>query len=61
MYFIAFLRVLGDTFSTYAVTNPDIDSEQRVLAQLAPELDEELLRSLVQAFGDLRKAFDVSR
>ncbi|SCZ96734.1 BZ3500_MvSof-1268-A1-R1_Chr4-1g06667 [Microbotryum saponariae] len=53
-----FLRVLGDTFSTYAVTNPDIDSEQRVLAQLAPELDEELLRSLVQAFGDLRKAFD---
>ncbi|SCV74430.1 BQ2448_8069 [Microbotryum intermedium] len=53
-----FLRVLGDTFSTYAVTNPDIESEQRVLAQLAPELDEELLRSLVQAFGDLRKAFD---
>lgn len=53
-----FLRVLGDNFSCYSVSNPDIDSEQKVLSQLAPDLDPELLRSLVSAFGDLRKAFD---
>ncbi|KAL8292641.1 hypothetical protein RQP46_001253 [Phenoliferia psychrophenolica] len=53
-----FLRVLGDNFSCYAVCNPDAESEERVLSQLAPELDRELLRSLVRAFGDLRAAFE---
>ncbi|KAM0756043.1 hypothetical protein T439DRAFT_283415 [Meredithblackwellia eburnea MCA 4105] len=53
-----FLRVLGDNFSCYAVTNPDQDSEQRVLQQLAPDLEPELLKSLVLAFADLRKAFE---
>jgi hypothetical protein len=56
----AFLRVLGDAFSTHAVCNPDSQSEENVLSQLAPELDPALLRSLVLAFGDLRKAFEVS-
>lgn len=31
----------------------------RVVSQLAPDLDPQLLRSLTAAFGDLRKAFDV--
>ncbi|GAA5867426.1 hypothetical protein JCM1840_002135 [Sporobolomyces johnsonii] len=53
-----FLRVLGDNFSCYAVRNPDVDSELMVLRQLAPELDEKLIRSLVQAFQDLRKEFE---
>ncbi|GAA5962669.1 hypothetical protein JCM21900_006763 [Sporobolomyces salmonicolor] len=53
-----FLRVLGDNFSCYAVRNPDVDSELMVLSQLAPELDEQLIRSLVQAFQDLRKEFE---
>ncbi|GAA6012821.1 hypothetical protein JCM10207_005374 [Rhodosporidiobolus poonsookiae] len=53
-----FLQVLGDTFSCYAVVNPDGESELRVLQQLAPELDEELLSKLVRAFQDLRVEFD---
>lgn len=53
-----FLRVLGDNFSTYSVANPDQDSEQKVLSGLAPDLEPELLRSLVGAFGDLRKSFE---
>ncbi|KAK4700971.1 von Willebrand factor A domain-containing protein 8, partial [Phenoliferia sp. Uapishka_3] len=57
-HLIAFLRVLGDNFSCFAVCNPDADSEQRVLTQLAPDLDPDLLKSLVLAFGDLRKAFE---
>ncbi|KAM0790964.1 hypothetical protein ACM66B_004269 [Microbotryomycetes sp. NB124-2] len=53
-----FLRVLGDNFAPYAVGNPDVSSEQRVLSQLAPDLDENLLRSLVGAFAELRAAFE---
>lgn len=54
-----FLRVLGDAFSVFAVSNPDPESEYRVLSLLAPDLDVTLLHSLVGVFGDLRKAFDV--
>ncbi|KAK4055403.1 hypothetical protein OIO90_003241 [Microbotryomycetes sp. JL221] len=53
-----FTRVLGDHFAPYAVANPDVSSEQKVLSQLAPELSEDLLRSLVAAFADLRTAFE---
>lgn len=53
-----FLRVLGDAFSTFAISNPDLESETRVLSQLAPDLDAELLRKLAAAFGDLRKSFE---
>ncbi|BGP19567.1 hypothetical protein JCM10213_000167 [Rhodosporidiobolus nylandii] len=53
-----FLQVLGDAFSTYAIANPDEASEVRVLKQLAPELEGELLEGLVRAFQDLRKEFD---
>ncbi|GAA5826620.1 hypothetical protein JCM11251_002821 [Rhodosporidiobolus azoricus] len=53
-----FLQVLGDSFSTYALVNPDVDSELRVLRQIAPDLPEELLRKLVEAFQELRSEFD---
>ncbi|TFY75430.1 hypothetical protein EWM64_g8582 [Hericium alpestre] len=53
-----FLQVLGDNFSCHAVSNPDMESERRLLAQLAPELDDDLLRRLVGAFHDLRKGYD---
>ncbi|BGP10994.1 hypothetical protein JCM10049v2_006888 [Rhodotorula toruloides] len=53
-----FLQHLGDSFSTYPISNPDTESELRVLQQLAPELDVELLKALVLAFQDLRKEFD---
>lgn len=55
----AFVRVLGDAFSTIPITNPDPESEENVLLKLAPDLDPELLKRLVGAFGDLRRAFEV--
>ncbi|KAJ6481917.1 AAA domain-containing protein [Mycena sanguinolenta] len=53
-----FLQVLGETFSAHSVTNPDQESERTLLAQLAPELDEDLILRLVGAFHDLRKGYD---
>ncbi|KZS88617.1 hypothetical protein SISNIDRAFT_417941 [Sistotremastrum niveocremeum HHB9708] len=53
-----FLQVLGDNFSCHSVSNPDLESERRLLAQLAPELDEDTLRRLVGAFHDLRTGYD---
>lgn len=54
----AFLEVLGEGFSCYAVGNPDLASEVRLLQQAAPSVDEELIRNLDLAFHDLRDAFD---
>ncbi|KAI0049548.1 hypothetical protein FA95DRAFT_1489014 [Auriscalpium vulgare] len=53
-----FLQVLGDNFSCHSVSNPDLESERRLLLQLAPELDEDIIRRLVGAFQDLRKGYD---
>lgn len=53
-----FLQVLGDNFSCHAVTNPDMESERRLLAQLAPELSQDLIVRLVGAFHDLRHAYE---
>ncbi|KAJ6453645.1 AAA domain-containing protein [Mycena vitilis] len=53
-----FLQVLGETFSAHSVTNPDQASERTLLAQLAPEIDEDLILRLVGAFHDLRKGYD---
>lgn len=54
----AFLEVLGEGFSCYAVANPDLESEVRLLLQAAPSVDEGLVRKLDLAFHDLRDAFD---
>lgn len=40
------------------MTNPDQESERTLLAQLAPELDEDLILRLVGAFHDLRKGYE---
>ncbi|VDB87134.1 unnamed protein product [Peniophora sp. CBMAI 1063] len=53
-----FLQVLGDNFSLHSVANPDLESELKLLAQLAPELTDDTLRRLVGAFQDLRKSYD---
>ncbi|ETW77425.1 hypothetical protein HETIRDRAFT_156533 [Heterobasidion irregulare TC 32-1] len=53
-----FLQVLGDNFSCHSVWNPDLESERRLLAQLAPELEEDILIRLVGVFDDLRKGYD---
>lgn len=54
----AFLEVLGEGFSCYAVGNPDVESEVRLLMQAAPSVEEKLIRRLDLAFHDLRHAFD---
>ncbi|KAH8102169.1 AAA domain-containing protein [Cristinia sonorae] len=53
-----FLQVLGDNFSCHAVTNPDMASERKLLSQLAPELDSDMILRLVAAFQDLRVAYE---
>jgi hypothetical protein len=53
-----FLQVLGENFSAHSVANPDQQSERKLLTQLAPELDEGLIRRLVGAFQDLRGGYD---
>lgn len=44
--------------ASHSVTNPDMQSERRLLAQLAPEMDEDMIRRLVAAFQDLRRGYD---
>ncbi|THU86941.1 hypothetical protein K435DRAFT_970118 [Dendrothele bispora CBS 962.96] len=53
-----FMQVLGENFSVHSVSNPDQLSERKLLQQLAPELDEDLVLRLVGAFHDLRAGYD---
>ncbi|TDL27843.1 hypothetical protein BD410DRAFT_781753 [Rickenella mellea] len=53
-----FLQVLGDNFSCHSVSNPDMESERRLLMQLAPEMNEDTLRRLVAVFYDLRRGYE---
>ncbi len=41
----------------HSAPNPDSSSEQRLLRQLAPDLDENLIRKLVNTFHDLRNGY----
>lgn len=50
-----FLQVLGENFSAHSVSNPDQESERKLIGQLAPELSEDTILRLVGAFHDLRK------
>ncbi|TKY88244.1 hypothetical protein EX895_002954 [Sporisorium graminicola] len=53
-----FIEVIGEGFSCYAVANPDIESEVRLLKAAAPNVDVDLLRRLDLAFHDLRAGFE---
>ncbi|KAF8263236.1 AAA domain-containing protein [Lactarius quietus] len=53
-----FMQVLGDNFSCHAISNPDLESERRLLTQLAPELSEDLVKRLIAAFHDLRQGYE---
>ncbi|KAF7762262.1 hypothetical protein Agabi119p4_8855 [Agaricus bisporus var. burnettii] len=53
-----FLQVLGENFGAHAVSNPDSESEKNLLSQLAPEMEEKLIRRLVAAFQDLRIGYE---
>ncbi|KAN0062821.1 hypothetical protein ACQY0O_004641 [Thecaphora frezii] len=53
-----FIEVIGEGFSCYAVSNPDVESEVRLLHAAAPSVDVTLLRKLDEAFHDLRDGFE---
>lgn len=53
-----FLQVLGENFSAHSISNPDQESERRLLSQLVPELSEDLVTRLVAAFQDIRAGYD---
>ncbi|KAG7095577.1 hypothetical protein E1B28_006310 [Marasmius oreades] len=53
-----FLQVLGENFSAHSVSNPSLLSERKLLQQLAPEIDPDLILRLVGAFNDLRIEYD---
>lgn len=57
----SFLEVIGEGFSCFSVSNPDLHSEIRLLSQAAPNVPEELIKKLVLAVGDLRDAFDTQQ
>jgi von Willebrand factor A domain-containing protein 8 len=46
---------------SHSVSNPDMQSERQLLAQLAPDMDEDLIRRLVAAFQDLRQEYNEGR
>ncbi|KAH9160345.1 hypothetical protein EDB89DRAFT_2081954 [Lactarius sanguifluus] len=53
-----FMQVLGDNFSCHAISNPDLESERKLLTQLAPELSEDLIVRLIGAFHGLRQSYE---
>ncbi|XP_039499673.1 von Willebrand factor A domain-containing protein 8 [Drosophila santomea] len=53
-----FFAALGDVFSCHAISNPDPDSEIFLLQQYGPKVPIKTLRTLVNAFGELRTLAD---
>ncbi|KAF9530652.1 AAA domain-containing protein [Crepidotus variabilis] len=56
-----FLQVLGENFSAHSVSNPDQASERKLISQLAPDLDEDIILRLVGAFHDLRRGYETGK
>lgn len=52
------LKCIGDVFSVHAVENPSFDSELELLRHFGPSLPAQSLKSLVQAFSQLRNMAD---
>ena len=53
-----FFQEIGDCFTTIVVKNPDLDSESRLLAMYAPNLDQDIIRAIASSFPDLRLLSD---
>ncbi|KAJ0176447.1 hypothetical protein K1T71_007626 [Dendrolimus kikuchii] len=53
-----FFAALGDLFSCHAVDNPSIDSEMELLRSYGPDVPNEIMKKLVQAFAVLRDKAD---
>jgi MoxR-like ATPase len=54
----AFFKLIGDCFSTRVISNPDIESEVKLLQSYGPNVDERLLRSIAGSFAELRSLSD---
>ncbi|KAL0838604.1 hypothetical protein ABMA28_016694 [Loxostege sticticalis] len=53
-----FFAALGDLFSCHAVDNPSIDSEMELLRSYGPDVPQDVMKKLVQAFAVLRDKAD---
>ncbi|XP_063703631.1 von Willebrand factor A domain-containing protein 8 [Culicoides brevitarsis] len=56
-----FFGALGDCFSAFAVDNPSISSEVKMLRQYGPDVPLETIQKLVEAFSELRTMADQSQ
>lgn len=54
-----FFASLGDLFSCHSVDNPSIESEIYLLKQYGPDVNENVLSKLVNAFAELRSMADI--
>ncbi len=54
-------KTITNSAHSHSVSNPDLDSEKRLLQQLAPEIPEDTLLRLVASFQDLREGYDTGR
>ncbi|XP_023941851.1 von Willebrand factor A domain-containing protein 8 [Bicyclus anynana] len=53
-----FFASLGDLFSCHAVDNPSVDSELELLRSYGPDVPQDIMSKLVQAFAQLRSMAD---
>lgn len=56
-----FFGALGDCFSAFAVDNPSVSSEIKMLRQYGPDVPLEIIQKLVKAFSELRTMADQSQ
>lgn len=56
-----FFASLGDLFSCHSVDNPSIESEIYLLQQYGPNVNEQILHKLVNAFSELRSMADTGQ
>lgn len=56
-----FFGALGDCFSAFAVDNPSVSSEIKMMRQYGPDVPLEVIQKLVEAFDELRTMADQSQ
>ena len=53
-----FFGACGDSFSSFAIDNPTLESEKQMLIKYAPDVDGSILDRLVATFAELRSLAD---
>ena len=53
-----FFGACGDSFSSFAIDNPTLESEKQMLIKYAPDIDGSILDRLVATFAELRSLAD---